>query len=130
MAVWAAKEPMKKRIAPFVENIAEATTACLVTMVQGNLLALGLSHWLIASQTGIVAGTVTATAIVLAKTDKRWLISVMLGLATAVVDYVVHPGMFGSVMTEAIVTGAGAAILSYIVGTIIRTIRARKAAAA
>lgn len=120
---------MKKKIIPYVENISEATTACLVTMVQGNLLALGLTHWLIASQTGIVAGTIAAAAIAIAKTDKRWLISVVLGVATAVVDYIVHPGMFGPVMMEAIVTGIAAAILSYAVGTIVRTIRARKAAA-
>ena len=124
-----ARELMNKKITPFVENISEATTACLVTMAQGNLLALGLSHWLIASQTGIVAGTIAAAAIVMSKTDKRWLISVVLGVATAVVDYFVHPGMFGPVMMEAIVTGIGAAILSYAVGTIVRTIRARKAAA-
>lgn len=120
---------MNKKVTPFVENIAEATTACLVTMVQGNLLALGLSHWLIASQTGIAAGSVTAAAILLSKTDKRWLISLLLGLITAVVDYFVHPGMFGTVVTEAIVTGLGAAVLSYLVGTIVRSIRGNKAAA-
>lgn len=118
---------MNKKVAPFVENIAEATTACLVTMVQGNLLALGLSHWIIASQTGIAAGSITAAAILLSRTDKRWLISLLLGLVTAVVDYFVHPGMFGTAVTEAIVTGTGAAILSYIAGTIIRALRRRKA---
>lgn len=118
---------MKKKITPFVENIAESATACLITMVQGNLLALGLSHWIIASQTGIAAGTITATAILVSKTDKRWIISLLLGLVTAVVDYNMHPGMFGSVVTEAIVTGIGAAVLSYLVGTIARSFRARKA---
>lgn len=104
---------------PFVENIAEATTACLITMVQGNVLALGLSHWLIASQTGVAAGSITAAAILLLKTDRRWMISLLLGVITAAVDYFVHPGMFGTVVTEAIVTGIGAAILSYMVGTIV-----------
>lgn len=119
---------MNKKIAPFVENIAESTTACLVTMVQGNLLVLGLGHWLIATQTGIAAGTLTATAILVTKTNKRWAISVILGLITAVVDYMVHPGMFGSVATEAIVTGLGAAVLSYFVGAIIKSIRAKDSA--
>lgn len=118
---------MNKKVAPFVENIAEATTACLITMVQGNVLALGLGHWLIASQTGIVAGSITAAAILIAKTRKRWVISLSLGLITAVVDYYVHPGMFGSIVTEAIVTGIGAAALSYVVGTILSLIRAGKA---
>ena len=92
-------------------------------MVQGNLLALGLSHWIIASQTGVAAGSITAVAILLSRTDRRWLISLLLGLVTAVVDYFVHPGMFGTVITEAIVTGIGAAVLSYLVGTIIQKVR-------
>ena len=111
---------MNKKVTPFIENIAEATSACLITMVQGNLLTIGLSHFLIASQTGIVAGTITAAAILVSKTDRRWIISLLLGLVTAIVDYYVHPGMFGSAVTEAIVTGAGAAVLSYLVGTIIQ----------
>ncbi|MGE0623806.1 MAG: hypothetical protein AB7I04_08690 [Pseudomonadales bacterium] len=53
----------KKRIVePFLENAAEATTACLLAMVQGNLLAISLGHWLIASQTGLAAGAATAAA--------------------------------------------------------------------
>ena len=118
---------MNKKVAPFVENIAEATAACLVTMVQGNLLALGMSHWIIASQTGVAAGSITAAAILMSRTDKRWLISLLLGLVTAIADYLIHPGMFGTKVTEAIVTGIGAAILSYFVGTIIRTIRRKNA---
>lgn len=114
---------MNNKITPFVENIAESATACLLTMVQGNLLALGLSHWLIASQTGAVAGTISAAAILIFKTSKRWIISLVLGLATAVVDFFVHPGMFGPVVMEAIVTGIGAAVLSYLVGTIVSRVR-------
>lgn len=118
---------MNKKLLPFVENIAESTTACLITMVQGNVLALGLGHWLIASQTGIAAGTITAAATLLVKTGKRWLISLLLGLITAVVDYFVHPGMLGSGVTEAIVTGIGAAVLSYLVGAVVSKMRARRA---
>lgn len=119
---------MNRNVKPFVENIAEATTACLITMVQGNVLALGLSHCLIASQTGIAAGSITAVAILLSKTDRRWMISLLLGLVTAIVDYFMHPGMFGTVVTEAVVTGAGAAMLSYGVGTIIARYRGARSA--
>ena len=119
---------MNKNVKPFVENIAEATTACLITMVQGNVLALGLSHWLVASQTGIAAGSITAATILLSKTDKRWMISLLLGVITATVDYFIHPGMFGTVATEAIVTGVGAAILSYAVSTFISRYRGRTSA--
>ena len=111
------------KVAPFVENIAESTTACLVTMVQGNLLALTLSHWLIASQTGVVAGVVASAAILLSRVRRRWIVSAVLGVATAVVDFLVHPGQFGPVFLEAFVTGIGAALLSYGVGIAVRRIR-------
>ncbi len=115
---------MKKKLAPFFENIAESGAACLVTMVQGNLLLVGVSHWITASQTGLVAGTVAATAITLAKTDNRLILAGILGVSTAIVDYFVHPGMIGEgAATEAIITGLGAAVLSYVVGTILIKIR-------
>ena len=116
---------MRKQLAPYIEYFAESTTACLVTMVQGNVLALGLTHVLIASQTGIIAGTIAYIAILFAKTGKQWIVSIILGLATGVVDFFVHPGMFGTIATEAVVTGLGAAILSYLVGTGIQRFRAK-----
>ena len=110
---------MNKRATPFIENIAESGAACLVTMVQGNLLVLGLSHWLIASQTGLVAGTAAAAVLTVARIDKRWLVALILGVITAVVDFFIHPGMIGPVFGEALITGAGAAALSYAVGFVI-----------
>jgi hypothetical protein len=89
-------------------------------MAQGNILALTLGHVMIASQTGVVAGLIAAVTLAFAKTDRRWVVSAVLGIATAVVDYFVHPGMFGAVATEAIVTGLAAAVLSYLVGTAVR----------
>lgn len=117
---------MPKRIAPLVEYIAESTTACLVTMVQGNLLALSVSHLLIASQTGIIAGAITAISVFTARADRRWIVAAVLGVITGVVDFFVHPGMFGTVAVEALVTGLGAAALSYLIGTAVRLVRARQ----
>ncbi len=117
------------KLAPYIEYFAESTTACLITMVQGNVLAIGLSHLLIASQTGMVAGAIAYVALLFAKTDKRWLVAMILGIATGVVDFFVHPGMFGTVATEAVVPGFGAAILSYLVGTAVQRFRDRKSAA-
>jgi hypothetical protein len=105
-----------KKVAPLFENIGEATAACLITMVQGNLLILGLSHWLVASQTGVLAGLLATAVVVLAKTANRVIIAIVLGIVTGVVDYFVHEGMFGPEAAEAIVTGLGAAVLSYIFG--------------
>ena len=115
---------MNKKVQPFVENISEATLACLVTMVQGNVLAVGLHHWIIASQTGVVAGTVASVTILLARVSDPRLIAVGLGVITAVVDYFIHPPMFGGpAMLEPIITGIGAAILSYLVAIAVRRIR-------
>jgi hypothetical protein len=46
----------KKKVGPFFENVGKSATACLITMVQGNLLVFGVGHWIIASQAGIAAG--------------------------------------------------------------------------
>jgi hypothetical protein len=111
---------MKRNIVPFAEYLTESTTACLVTMVQGNFFALTFGHLLIASQTGVIAGILAAIALAVANINRRWIISVVLGTITAIVDYFVHPGMFGTVATEAIVTGFAAALLSYLAGTALR----------
>ena len=118
---------MKTKLAPYIEYFAKSTTACLVTMVQGNFLAIGLSHLIIASEAGIAAGAIAYAAMLFAKTGKQWIVSAVLGLATGIVDFYVHPGMFGTVATEAVVTGFAAASLSYLVGTVIQRYRAKTA---
>lgn len=119
---------MKKHVAPFAEYLTESTTACLVTMVQGNFLALTMGHLLVASQTGVFAGVLAAVTLAFANTNRRWVIAVVVGVTTGIVDYLVHPGMFGSVATEAIVTGLAAAVLSYIAGTAIRYFKRKSTA--
>lgn len=120
---------MQKKITPFIENIGEASAACLVTMVQGNFLALGVTHWVIASQTGLVAGVAATVALLLTQTRSRWVIAIVLGIATAIVDYFMHPGMIGPIFLEAIITGLGAAVLSFAVGAVLRYRRDKRAAA-
>ena len=118
---------MKKRLAPYLENIAESGAACLMTMVQGNVLLLALTHWVTAAQTGFLAGTAATAAIALTKTESRLILAGILGLSTAIVDFFVHPGMIGEHhITEAIVTGIGAAVLSYTVATLIAVYRSRR----
>lgn len=113
-------------VAPLIENIGEATAACLITMVQGNLLILGLSHWVIASQTGVAAGVLASVLLMLAKTTNRVAISLILGIVTGIVDYFIHEGMFGPQAAEAVVTGLGAAVLSYCIGTIASVYKFKK----
>ena len=123
---------LKSKLGPLAENMGEAGAACLLAMVQGNVLVLGASHWqeahadlvgashwLIATRTGILAGLVATAAILLSRTERRWIVAVVLGVVTGVVDYLVHPGGFGAQWTEAAVTGVGAALLSYFVGSVL-----------
>ena len=119
---------MKKKLGPFIENMGEAGAACLITMVQGNVLALTLSHWMIAWQTGLFAGGATAAAILIARINKPWVISLVLGTITAIVDFFVHEGAFGFAFVEAALTGLGAAILSLLVGLFLRRLRDRRIA--
>jgi hypothetical protein len=116
---------MNRKIAPFLENVSEATAACLVTMVQGNILAITLGHWIIASQTGIVAGAIASAIVLMWRASKPWMVAAVLGLATGIVDFFIHPGEFGSFVTEAIVTGVGAAALSYLVSITMMRLRSR-----
>jgi hypothetical protein len=103
------------RAIPVLENISESATACLITMVQGNVLALGLGHWIIASQTGVVAGVLASVALYASRGRGRWVVATVLGVITAIVDYMIHPGAFGPVFLEAAVTGLAAAGLSLLV---------------
>mgnify|MGYP001814936970 CR=1 FL=1 len=122
---------MNNKVKPYFENTTEAGVACIVTMVQGDLMSLTAAHWFIASQTGLIAGTITATALLLTRIRREWIISLALGLITMVVDYFVHPGMLGShVIIEAIITGLGAAALSFAAARVFRLLgrmRANKA---
>jgi hypothetical protein len=116
---------VKRNLAAFLENIAESASACLVTMVQGNLMAVTLTHWLIASETGIAAGALASVAMLIFRTAKRWMVAVLLGVTTAVVDFFVHRGELGPVAFEAVITGLFAGVLSYLVGVALRYRRAK-----
>jgi hypothetical protein len=119
---------VKHRLTPYLERTCEAGMACMLTMVQGNLLALTLTHWLIASQTGLVAGAIASTTVIAARLRRPWLISLTLGIVTVPVDAFVHPGKFemGGV-GEAVVTGVGAFVLSLAASTAVRVLASRKA---
>jgi hypothetical protein len=120
---------MKIKLAPYAENICESGISCLLTMVQGNVLALTISHWLIASQTGLLAGAIVGTTVIAAKLRRPWVVSLVLGIATTAVDAVVHPTTFGfDSLAEAAVTGAGAFALSLVLSETLQRWRQRRAA--
>ena len=116
-----------KPLVPLVENVTQSATACLLTMVQGNLLTLTLGHWLIASRTGLVSGTIATAALWLAGSRRRWMVALLLGVLTFAVDYWSHPSHFGGAATEAVATGVAAGVLSALVGKVIGWRRGRAA---
>jgi hypothetical protein len=122
---------MKLRLAPYLENIGESGFACLLTMIQGNLAALTLSHWLVASETGILGGAIAATTIIAAQLRRSWVISLTLGILTVAADAVVHRATFGTAsVVEALITGVGAFVLSLAAGHAVRALAARRRNAA
>jgi hypothetical protein len=117
------KNPLKllqSRIGEFAEHSTEATCACAIMMVQGQLMLLSAAHWVIAIQTGLIAGVISTLLIIIGRATKPWIISAVLGLVTACVDFFVHASEFGPVFIEPLLTGIGAGLLSLIVTTIIR----------
>lgn len=95
------------------EGVSESTIACLLAMVQGNILALTIGHLIIAIQTGFIAGIIAFGVTVKARINNHWIIALVLGISTAIIDYLIHPSSFGGAATEAIVTGLVAGLLSY-----------------
>ena len=119
---------MHSKIGTFAENIVEAGAACIVMMVQGNLLVLTAGHWLIASQTGLIAGTFASLAFFIFRTSQRWRVALGLGALTTVADLFVHGGALLDGLLEAVLTGIGAGLLSLLVGRVLSRRSARAAA--
>lgn len=111
---------MRENTRSLIEGVSESTAACLLAMVQGNILALTVHHLLIAAQTGVIAGSLALAVSLLTRLKNTWATPLLLGLCTAVVDYYVHPGSFGDVATEALVTGVVAGLLSYLIGVLVK----------
>ena len=115
----------KSRLGLRAENFGESTTACLLAMVQGNVLTLTASHWLIASRTGLMAGLAATMVLVAIQRLNKWVVAGTLAAVTAVVDYFSHPATFGEFVTEAVLTGLAAGALSLLVASVYRRWKAR-----
>jgi hypothetical protein len=49
---------LKEKLVIFFRRLSEATPACLMVMVQGNLKGITWAHWGIALRTGVITGAV------------------------------------------------------------------------
>lgn len=117
---------MKDKAKSLAEGVSESTVACLLAMVQGNVLSLTVSHLLIATQTGLIAGSIALTLNLVVNAKPIWVAPLLLAVSTTAVDYLMHPSSFGSVATEAIVTGVMAGGMAYLVAAAIRLNRKRR----
>jgi hypothetical protein len=86
-------------------------------------LLLSAAHWLIALQTGLLAGALSSVLLAFGRAPRPWVLSVVLGLATAVADFIVHSGDLVDVLIEAVITGVGAAVLAFLVTYAFRWLR-------
>ena len=105
------------RLGIFSRHLAQSTFACVTAMTQGDLSAVTLYHWQVATQTGLMVGLL---AVLFSFTKIKDWQSTRLGITlvalvgTFIADLLVHPTHFGAVWTEALVTGLGAAALALI----------------
>ena len=103
-------EKLKMFITPFCE----ATPACLLVMVQGNIWLATIGHVQKAVETGFITGV---GVLILSFFTHRWLsnkyvVAGITGGMCFVADLLVHPSHFGAFTTEAMVTGTFTAIIS------------------
>ena len=109
-----------QKIKVFLTPFCEATPACLLVMVQGNILLATLDHLQKAVETGFITGT---GVLILSLFTHRWLgnrylVAGITGGMCFIADLLIHPTHFGSYTTEAFVTGIFAAIISLVVNFI------------
>ena len=112
----------------FVERFWQPTSACMTCMPGslGNVFS-GV-HWTIALQTGLATGLL---ALVLSFTPvsrlyaNRWGNALVVGSLTAIGDAFSHPGHYGFLHAEALLTGAVSATLSVVASFLLED-RARR----
>jgi hypothetical protein len=98
----------------FLTPFCEATPACLLVMVQGNIWLATIGHVHKALETGLITGI---GVLILSLFTYRWfsnkyVVAGITGCMCFIADLLIHPTHFGSYTTEAIVTGAVVAIIS------------------
>ena len=109
-----------QKIKVFLTPFCEATPACLLVMVQGNIWLATLGHLQKAVETGFITGI---GVLILSLFTHRWLgnkylVAGITGGMCFIADLLIHPTHFGSYTTEAMVTGTFAAIISLVVNVV------------
>ena len=106
------------RLSLLGHKAAETGAACLVLMVQGQIAQTTLSHFLVATETGLLTVlpllgvTLTRHAHHFAN---RWTAAILVAICAFFSDAVIHGSHYPGAYTEAALTSVGAAVLSVIV---------------
>jgi len=105
---------LRENFKMFITPFCEATPACLLVMVQGNIWLATIGHLQKAVETGFITGV---GVLVLSFFTHPWLsnkyvVAGITGGMCFIADLLAHPSHFGTFTTEAIVTGAFTAIIS------------------
>ena len=103
-----------QKIKIFLTPFCEATPACLLVMVQGNIWLATLGHLQKAAETGLITGVgvLTLSFFTYRWFGNKYVVAGITGGMCFIADLLIHPTHFGSYTTEAVVTGAIAAIFS------------------
>jgi hypothetical protein len=107
------KDIIKEKAAIFGKRITEISPACLMMMVQGDVKAITITHWITALKTGALAAI---AIVILSFIDKslqknKFAVAGMTGFMTVIADRLSHPSHFWGVNGEAIATGIAAGLL-------------------
>ena len=105
---------LNQKIKIFLTPFCEATPACLLVMVQGNIWLATLGHLHKAVETGFITGV---GVLILSLFTYRWfgnkyVVAGITGGMCFIADLLIHPTHFGSYTTEAMMTGVVTAIIS------------------
>ena len=105
---------LKENFKMFITPFCEATPACLLIMVQGNVWLVTMDHLQKAVETGFITGV---GVLVLSLFTYRWfsnkyVVAGITGGMCFIADLLIHPTHFGSYTTEAMVTGTFTAIIA------------------
>ena len=109
-----------QKIKIFLTPFCEATPACLLVMVQGNIWLATMGHLQKAVETGLITGVgvLTISFFTYRWFDNKYVVAGITGGMCFIADLLIHPTHFGSYTTEAIVTGAVTTIISLTVNFI------------
>jgi len=96
----------------FGQSLARVTPACLMMMVQGNILAISIGHWKTAIETAMVVGFLLVALSFSSKTlqirENKYSMAGLVALVTMAADFNVHREGFSG---EALMTGVATGLL-------------------